>query len=515
MFRKLLLSTAFIYASVATEAQPVLIDSVENNNIGRPCRVGEGNEMYTYYIKGADNARLKTATLVLNISAPGRQEPQQVSVPVDKNTNILSSAASNMGAIFLTYNTNTKASLLMGMDFAGNVIQKIPIDGITAEQAAWDNDIRLYSVMPEGYLMVLPDAKKGSYTISAYGADMKELWKEKFEGRHNTLEVTDARMMGENFFVLRREQIDAKQQKYTYSLQVMNMLNHSANSIHELKDKNNNYCYATALNDHEGQVQVAGLCYKDGKFVQGLPAGIAIYEYDINGTEVRSVFVDGQQLGKFLPDPVIAAMATNSVLNVTGLVCDNAQNIYGLVAEMMEKKETDTKKQEAKINIGDMITMVVTKDGEMQKLAMADKPPHMAVSLKGSPAAADINTTAVWLQKNKLFNTKFIIRLGDGFYICTKSTDTTKHETDAIFIKLDEPNMDSRFTMAITRTPSTDLALMPICKVNVVAGTTDKKIKRWQQADVYNTTGAQVVFYNQADNKIIMHFDAVMKRNEK
>eukprot|EP01012_Entosiphon_sulcatum_P034365 TRINITY_DN43583_c0_g1_i1.p1 TRINITY_DN43583_c0_g1~~TRINITY_DN43583_c0_g1_i1.p1 ORF type:complete len:213 (+),score=22.43 TRINITY_DN43583_c0_g1_i1:93-641(+) len=182
---------------------------------------------------------------------------------------------------------------------------------------------------------------------------------------------------------------------------------------------------------------------------------------------------------------------------------------------MMEKKDTDLKKAETKINITDLMTMVISKDGELQKLTLADKSPSMHLSLKGSPATADINTTATWLQKNRLFNTRLTLHVHDGYYICAKGTDSTKNIVDALFIKMDDPTQASQFSMAMTRTPSNDAGMKPTSKYNVVAGTADRKIKRWMQTDVYNTTGSMVVFYNQADNKIILYYDAVMRRNDK
>lgn len=513
MFRKLLLSTAFIYASVAVEAQPVFIDSVENNNIGRLGRLGEGNEIYSYFIAGADNARSKEASLVVNISSPGR-DTRRIKCSIDRNTNVLASVASNMGLVFLTYNYTTKASTMMGVDYAGNITQKVPVEGVTTELAVWDNDIRLFAAMPEGYVLVLPNAKKTSYNVIAYGGDLKEQWKERYEGRGNMLEVTEAKMVGENLFLLRREQMDAKLQKYVYTLQVVNVMQHTA-QMHELKDKNNNYCYATTMNEQEGMIEIAGLCHKDGKFAPGLPAGIGVYEFEMSGTLMNEVFIDGQQLGKFLPDPIIASMAMNSVLTITAVVNDMSRNVYGLVGELIQKNETDMKKQEAKIVVSDLMTMITNKEGELQKLTLADKSPYLSISLKGSPAAADINTTANWLQKNRLVNTKGAMRLGSGSYVYVKSTDTAKIDQEAVFIDIDEPTLGGRFTMAISRTPTNDPAMRPASKYKVTAGTPDWKIKHWQKADIYSAAGAQVIFFNQPGDKIVLYYDDVTRRAEK
>ncbi len=513
MFRKLLLSTAFIYASVAVEAQPVFIDSVENNNIGRLGRVGEGNETYSYFVAGADNAKSKNASLVVNISSAG-QDTRRIKYNIDRNTSVLTSVASNMGMVFLTYNYTTKASALMAVDYAGNITQKVPVEGVTPELAVWDNDIRLFAAMLEGYVLVLPNAQKTSYNVIAYSGDLKEQWKERYEGRGNTLEVTEGKMLGENLFLLRREQMDAKQQKYAYTLQVVNVLQHTV-QMHELKDKNNNYCYATVMSEQEGTIEIAGICHKDGKFAPGLPAGIGIYEFEMNGAPLNEVYVDGKQLSNFLPDPIIASMAMNSVLSITAVVNDMSKNVYGLVGEMIQKNETDMKKQEAKIIVSDLMTMVVNKEGELQKLTLADKPPYMAISLKGSPAVADINTTANWLQKNRLVNTKGAVRLGSGSYVYVKSTDTTKIDQEAIFINIDDPTVGSRFTMAISRTPTNDPAMRPASKFKVTAGTADWKIKHWQKADIYSAAGAQIVFFNQPGDKIVLYYDDVTRRGEK
>lgn len=513
MFRKILLSTVLVSAGVMAMAQPVFIDSVENNNVGVPRRLGQGNEMYTYYIKGADNPRLKNASLVVKLTGAGMQESRTLAIDVDKNTNILSSAASAMGVVFMTYNAATKGASLIATDFSGGTVQKKTIEGISAERAGWDNDIRLFSMMPEGYLLVMPDAKKRGYTVTAYSNNLTELWKE--EANHNMMEVVDARMIAENLFVLRRELKDAKQQKYAYSLQAINTVNHAEQQVSELKDENNNYCYATAINEQDGAVQVAGMCYKDGKFVQGLPAGVAVYEFEMSGRPMNKLFVDGQQLSKFLPDPVIAALAMNSVLTITNVVNDNSLNAFCLAAEMMEKKTTKAKQEQANIVIGDLMTMVIGKDGELQKLTLADKAPRVAITLTGSPVGADMYGTAGWLQRNRLFNTKFAIQVAGGYYVCTKSTDTTKNEVDAIFIRMDEPVASNQFSMAIGRTPTNDAGMKPSARYNVAAGTADKKMKRWLQADVYNTMGTQAVFFNLTEDKIVFYYDAVMKRNDK
>jgi hypothetical protein len=513
MFRKILLSTVLVSAGVVAMAQPVFIDSVENNNVGVPRRLGQGNEMYTYYIKGADNPRLKNASLVVKLTGAGMQESRTLTIDVDKNTNILSSAASAMGVVFMTYNTATKAASLLATDFSGGTVQKKTIEGISAEHAGWDSDIRLFAMMPEGYILVAPDAKKRGYTVTAYSNTLAEQWTERAD--QQMMEVVDAKMIAENLIVLRRELQDAKQQKYVYSLQSINTINHSDQQVSELKDEKNNYCYASAINEQDGAILLAGMCYKDGKFVHGLPAGVAVYEFEMNGRPMNKVFVDGQQLSRFLPDPVIAAMAMNSILHVTSVVNDNAQNVYCLAAEMMEKKTTNAKQAQANVTIGDLMTMVIGKDGELQKLTLADKSPRVAITLSGSPVGADIYGTAGWLQRNRLFNTKFAMHLADGYYVCTKSTDTTKNEVDAIFIRMDEPAASNQFSMAIGRTPTNDVGMKPCAKYTVVAGTTDKKMKRWLQADIYSIMGTQAVFFNQAEDKIVFYYDAIMKRNDK
>lgn len=511
MFKKILFSTAFVFAAAAGMAQPVFIDSVDRTNVGRIYRVGDVNEVYTYFIKS--EPRSKNASLVVKIASPGQQEPRSFAVEVDKNTVVLSTAASQMAIAFLTYNTATKSCSLFSVDFGGRVSARVTVQGLPAEQMSWDNDLRLLPVMPEGFMLVAPKAKKQGYAITAYDGDMKELWAENFDAKNNTLELVDIKQVGpEDLFMLRRELTDAKQQKYSYSLQVLSPARHAESVITDLKDKNNNYCFANTLGEKDGQVLVAGLCYKDGKYVQGLPTGISIYEVQPDGNINTSVFCDAQQLSKFLPDGVISAMATNSVLNLEFVVNNQQQEMYYIVAELVGKNIKDAKQMESKISVSDLMTLGISRDGELQKLAVAEKAPHIDIAVKGAPTNADMYGTVNWLNRNRLVNTRFVTQFPDGNYVCTKGTDTARHETEAVFIKIDNPTIANQFGIIMSRTESRDLGLKPQTRFNVNAGAADFGAKRWQQADVYMLRGMQFVFYNLADNKAAMFFDVINRR---
>ncbi len=511
MFKKILFSTAFVFAAVAGMAQPLFIDSVDRTNVGRIYRVGDVNEVYTYFIKS--EPRSKNASLVIKLGSAGQQEPRSFAVEVEKNTVVLSTTASQMAVAFLTYNTATKSCSLFSVDFGGRVSTRTTIEGLPAEQMSWDNDLRLLPVMPEGFMLITPKAKKQGYAITAYDGDMKELWTERFDAKNSTLELVDIKQVGpEDIFVLRRELMDAKQQKYSHSLQILSPMRHGESVITELKDKNNNYCYAGTLSEKDGQILVAGLCYKDGKYVQGLPTGIAIFEMLPDGNINKSVFCDAQQLGKFLPDAVISAMATNSVLNLEFAINDQQQDMYYVVAELVGKTIKDAKQAESKITVSDLMTLGINKEGELQKLALAEKAPHIDIAMKGAPTNTDVYGTVNWLNRNKLVNTRFITQFQDGYYVCTKGTDTARHETEAIFIKIDNPTLANQFGIIMSRIQSSDLALKPLIRFSLNAGTTDFGAKRWQQNDVYMLKGSQVVFYNLADNKAAMFFDTIDRR---
>lgn len=507
MYKRVLLISAFVCAGIAATAQPIMIDSVENNNMSGMLRYNDGMEVYAYYIKGAESNKQKTAKLIVKKASPGLQEAQTTAIDIDKNTMILGAAASPFSIAFLSANTTNNTCSLFTVDFSGNILQKTAVNGIVKTQMVMDNDIKLYSAMPEGFITIVPDAKIKGYAINAYNNDLNSMWSKSFSAGRHTLELLDSKLVGESLVLLRRELIDPKQQKYTYSLQIINTMLPDNPLIVDVNDKGN-VCYANALNIKDGVIGIAGLCYKDGKYVKGIPAGMGLYQYQQDGTMTGKAFVEGEQLTKFLPDAMISSIATNSSLIVTDFTEDMGKNAYYMVCELIQKNVPDAKKAEAKVKVADLMTIVIGKEtNEIEKLTLADKTPELNLTLKGQMVNADLNSLANWLQKNKLVNTRFSVQINGAYYVCIKGTDAKKPDADAIFIRMDDPSVDNQFSMLTSRLAMVHEDLRPMANFEVLPERTDRKLAKWKVVDIINLGGSKMGIFNTAQNRMVFHFE--------
>lgn len=508
MFRIILLLSMLV-ASTFVDAQVIQIDSVEDNCIGGIHKVAEGDGIMTYYIKGATDAKLKTAQLVVKKISGGQNEAMTARVDVGKSAVVLKALMSNMGYCFLIAEPAAKQCYLLSTDMLGSVVNKLNIDGIDVSKTGVENGVRLMNFFPDGYMLVKPAANNKSYRLVIYSNDLKEQSDREITTRNNTIEVVNVKQMNDVTILVRKEQIDAKQQKYLYSVQVINAMDPAHDVITELKD-DNKYCYATALNMQDANLYIAGLYYKDGKYVQGVPGGIAVYELQINGMIERKAYVAGEKLVGFLPDALISAMSMNSLLTVEDVVADIGKQQFCVVAEMMERTIPNAKAQEAKVKISDLLTMNISFDGELEKLTLAAKSPTLTINAKGALATADMYTTAMWLKGHELFNEKFVTKLGDKYFICIKSADSARSEAEAIFIRADNPVGDNHFGITLTRMPSQSPLLKGRSTFNITSGNADKKIKLWQHVQIVNINANQVAIFNQLDDRIGLYYERLV-----
>lgn len=504
---KVILILSFLFCASGVSAQLIQMDSVQNNSLGGLHRSANGDVLMAYYIDDAANPKSNKAQLIVKRVGFKQTEATTARVDIEKTAVVLRAAVSQTGYCFLVNDGTGKRNYLMSMDVSGGVVKTTDVK-IEANQQVWDNDIKLIGTFPEGYVLIVPASDKKGFSVRLYNNDLNETYSKEYN-TNGEAEVVNAVQNMESVVVLTRELIDAKQQKNIYTIYSINTIDPSRGQMTELKE-NNNYCYAAFLKKSEGTVLVAGLSYKEGKYTSGTPAGISIYEIMPDGAIGKKLFVDGEQLVKFLPDALINSMAGGGILIAEDIVFDMPKNAYYIVGEMLAKKQLGTKQPEAQLKLSDMMTIAINTNGDIEKLTLVQNAPSLRIQLKG-PAATRANyATADWIQKVDLQNLRFTARIGDAYFLCTKSADSAKRKSEAVLMKLDNPDADASFSLSLQRLPTKGPMLKHSDRYVISSGITDKKIKDWQHADIVYLMGNNVAIWNQEEDKMSIQFETLM-----
>lgn len=506
---KLIFIISMLFCAGNVSAQLIQIDSVQDNSIGALQKSANGDVLMTYYVNTTVSGKKDKAQLVIKRAGFKQTEATTATVEIEKAAVVLKAAVSQTGYCFLMNDVTTKHIYLMSVDVSGGVVKKADINGVEADQLSWDNDIKLISSFPEGYVLVTPATNKKGFWFRLYNNDLNETFSKEYN-TNGEAEIVNAVQNMESVVVLIRELTDAKQQRNVYTVYSINTIDVSRTQTTVLKDDNNNYCYATVLKNMEGSLCLAGLSYKDGKYVPGIPSGVSIFEMMPDGNLGRKVYLEGSALVKFLPDATINTISENGMLVIEDVAFEMSQNKYHIVCELLSKKQLNAKLPDAQLKMSDMMTITANTEGEIEKLSIVKNPPSLNITLKGPATKRMIYSTAHWLQKNDLYNLRFTARLGDTYYLCVKSADSAKRKADAVVMQIDNPDADGSFSLTMQRLPTKTPMLKISDRYTIVSGIVDNKIKAWQHADIIYLMGENVALWNQEEDKISIQFEALV-----
>lgn len=449
---RLLLMLIMFVCMVPAKAQQTEIDSVEADQTAGLHVAMDGAVAYTYY-NGAD-PRKKTSSLNViyamnNLSVKGR-----LSVDIGKSAVVLGSVYSGNGFVFVIGDAVAQTRTLMQVDMNGNILNKVVESGIDASLLKTDNKVYITDAMPEGCIVVYENnAKDGGYTIINYNNELKVQWEKKVSGDNGNIEIVSINKFMNILMVLRKETIDAKNQKYVYSVHSFFTDNESLQSVVELKDEDK-YCFPISMSVRDGMAFVSGLYYKDGKYAEGKPQGLSVYNLGPDGAIMKKFSVPMERVNQFLPDAMIVSLAQNAMLNV---VDASANNIGGsTITFEVVSKELNKSKQEATIKIADMMVARFNGQDELESLQASDIAPATTIIMKGPVVQQNLLNTSIWLNRMGLFNFRFSASMNGKQYLCHYIHDSVqRREVNVIFLPTDDPRQSMGTMLLTTRIPDT------------------------------------------------------------
>ncbi len=415
MIKKIALCLAYCISTTILQAQILSIDSIELKQFEVKSSPNNGGVLIHNIVSG------KNTVLEILYAKNGYATLSKIETPVSKTAIVADASIMDEGILVLTIDAAQKNSVLTLFGFEGKILQQ------KTEQIAVlppGNTMKQYytGIMMGTYYTIMPEAdKSGGYKITTYDNELKELSKQSYTGRKGMLELITVKKEMDKLYLLRKEVLDAKQQKYAYSIHTFSPHMPDAAGTVSLEDNEGDYSMPLNINARHGMLFVAGAYYKNGKYEDGKAAGIMIQQMAPDGQVIRKAKIPADRLNQFLPDTWIASLSKDAYLSVLD-VYDNMGKIV-VVGEMLKK---EVKGKDTRLQISDMIVMHINQENDIEKLQFVEKSPAMNINLSGIASTYNLHNTAEWLCYNKLYNYQFSLNINGKQHLCYMNADTAQ-----------------------------------------------------------------------------------------
>lgn len=251
--------------SLSVNAQEVTLEGISGRSFSG-VRTINGQIYYTFYF-GEKSETKGMANFVLALYDQDLKSIKNTNIEISKNSELAASAFNGKYFMFIFADVTKNKRTTVTLDKEGNIVKQKVDEDVKAALLMPDNYPVIHGLNEDEFIVLHPEkVKKYGFEVERMDKDLNSKWTKPYFPEHGTWSIQDSRIVNGKLFILREEKETLLGEKYTYTVQGMNVDNGDQLFATELKN-NDDGGFPNFINPTEdGGVITGGMYFKNGKY---------------------------------------------------------------------------------------------------------------------------------------------------------------------------------------------------------------------------------------------------------
>jgi hypothetical protein len=253
-------------AATCAMAQEVTLEGLSARSFTGVKSINNGEFYYTFYF-GEKTETKGMANFILAIYDADLKPVKTTNIEISKNSQLAASAFNGKYFLFIFADLNKNKRTTVSLDKGGNIVKQNVEEDVRAALLVPENYPDILTASEDDFIVLRPEKeKKFGFNAERIDKDLNVKWTKPFFPEHGMWSVEDSRIAGGKVFILRKEKETMLGERYTYTVQGINIDNGDALFATELKDEDDGGFPEFINVTDDGNVVTGGMYFKNSKY---------------------------------------------------------------------------------------------------------------------------------------------------------------------------------------------------------------------------------------------------------